>query len=271
MKPLFALYAVTAYAVFLVTFLYAIGFTGNFIVPKSIDSGPIDPLLPTLVIDLLVLAVFAVQHSVMARPGFKRWWTRYVVPPIERSTYVLLASLALVLVYVAWRPLPGVVWHVEAQAGRGLLWALFALGWLTVLLSTFMISHFELFGLKQAMVRRFDPAAPAVLTTRYLYRYVRHPIMLGFLIAFWSTPTMTQGHLLFAVMTTAYIFIGIALEERDMVIQFGDRYRVYRARVPARLPWRGGGGRLDEATDGGGMRSGTTRSEPIAGGPDGAS
>ena len=249
MKPLFALHAVSAYAVFFVTFLYAIGFTGYFVVPTSIDSGPVGALIPTLAIDLLVLAVFAVQHSVMARPAFKRWWTRHVPPPIERSTYVLFASLALILVYVAWRPLPGIVWQVESATGRGLLWALFALGWLTVLLSTFMISHFELFGLKQAMVRRLDPQAPAVLTTRYLYRYVRHPIMLGFLIAFWATPTMTQGHLLFAVMTTAYIFIGIALEERDMVTQFGDRYRAYRARVPALLPWRIGGreARRDDA------------------------
>ena len=270
MHPLFALYAVLVYVVFFVTFLYAIGFTGNLVVPKSIDSGPAGPLIPTLVVDLLVLGVFAVQHSVMARPAFKRWWTRFVPPPIERSTYVLLASLALILVYVAWRPLPGIVWHVETPTGRGLLWTLFGLGWLIVLLSTFMISHFELFGLKQAMVRRLDPQAPAVLTTRYLYRYVRHPIMLGFLIAFWSTPTMTQGHLLFAVMTTAYIFIGIALEERDMVAQFGERYRTYRARVPALLPWRGGGGRLDEATDGRGMRSGAAGSGPVAGGPDDA-
>lgn len=248
--PLFAAYAVLSYAVFFVTFLYAIGFTANIVVPKSIDSGPVDPLLPSLAVNLLALGVFAIQHSVMARPVFKRWWTRYVPPPIERSTYVLLASLALVLVYVAWRPLPAVVWQIEAPASRGLIWGLFALGWLIVLLSTFMISHFELFGLKQAMVRRFDPQAPAVLTTRYLYRYVRHPIMLGFLIAFWATPSMTQGHLLFAVMTTAYIFIGIALEEHDMIGQFGDRYRSYRARVPALLPWRRASGGTGESSDG---------------------
>lgn len=238
MKPLFAIYAVACYVVFLVTFLYAIGFTGNLVVPKSIDSGPEAALAATLAIDLAVLALFAVQHSLMARPAFKRWWIRFVPAPIERATYVLLASLALVVLYAAWRPLPAIVWNVETTAGRGLAWGLFGVGWLTVLLSTFMISHFELFGLKQAMVRRFAPEAPAELTTRYLYRYVRHPIMLGFVVAFWATPTMTQGHLLFAVMTTAYIFVGIALEERDMIARFGDRYRDYRARVPALLPWR---------------------------------
>lgn len=237
MNPLFASYSLITYVVFLATFVYAIGFTSNLIVPKSIDSGPVGAWGPSLVIDLLLLGLFAVQHSVMARPAFKRWWTRLVPSPVERTTYVLFASLALILLYVAWQPLPGVVWQVENRFGIKLLWALSVLGWLTVLLSTFMISHLELFGLKQAMVRRLDPQAPAELTARYLYRYVRHPIMLGFIIAFWATSTMSQGHLLFAALSTAYIFVGIALEERDMVAQFGDRYRAYRARVPAVLPW----------------------------------
>jgi protein-S-isoprenylcysteine O-methyltransferase Ste14 len=265
---MFAVHAVLSYLIFLVTFLYAIGFTGNLVVPKSIDSGTSGALLPALIVDLLLLGAFALQHSLMARPAFKRWWTRYVPSPIERSTYVLFASLVLILLFSAWRPLPTPIWDLAAPQARGWLWALFGLGWTIVVLSTFMISHFELFGLKQAMIRWLDPDPPAELTTRYLYRYVRHPIMLGFLIAFWATPTMTQGHLLFAIMTTGYILIGVALEERDLIAAFGDRYLAYRARVPALVPWRSGvrsdlagapGAAVTEVDDG--------RQGPLVGGP----
>jgi methanethiol S-methyltransferase len=239
MKVTFALYAVIAYLIFLGSFLYAVAFVGNIeLVPKTIDSGQPGPLVPALLINLLLLGAFAIQHSVMARPAFKRWWTRIVPQPMERSTYVLLSSLILCLLFVVWRPLPDPIWSVQSPVGRALLFGLFGLGWLTVLCSTFMINHFELFGLKQAIARHQQDSSPPSLTTRYLYQFVRHPIMLGFIIAFWSTPSMSQGHLLFAVMTTAYIFIGIALEEHDMQAVFGGAYRAYRARVPMILPWR---------------------------------
>jgi protein-S-isoprenylcysteine O-methyltransferase Ste14 len=239
MRAIFALYAAVAYLVFLASFLYAVAFVGNIgLVPKTIDSGTPDSLSLALVANLLVLGAFAVQHSVMARPAFKRWWTRIVPVPMERSTYVLVSSLLLLLLFVVWRPLPEPVWTVQAPLGKVLLTAMFWVGWLTVLCSTFMINHFELFGLKQAIAKRMESGAPVSLTTRYLYRFVRHPIMLGFIIAFWSAPAMSQGHLLFAVMTTAYIFIGIALEEHDMLAAFGEAYRTYRERVPMIFPFR---------------------------------
>lgn len=239
MKVIFVLYAAVSYIVFLGSFLYAVAFVGNIpLVPKTIDSGTAGPLVPALIANLLVLGAFAIQHSVMARPAFKRWWTRFVPQPMERSTYVLFASLLLCLLFVVWRPLPQPVWTVEAPMGKALLGGLYWVGWVTVLCSTFMINHFELFGLKQAIARRMEQTAPPALTTRYLYQFIRHPIMLGFLIAFWSTPVMSQGHLLFALMTTAYIFIGIALEEHDMVATFGSVYRSYRERVPMILPFR---------------------------------
>jgi methanethiol S-methyltransferase len=239
MKVVFVVYAVIAYLIFLGSFLYAVAFVGNIeLVPKTIDSGPPSALVPALLINLLLLGAFAIQHSVMARPAFKRWWTRIVPQPMERSTYVLLSSLLLCLLFAVWRPFPAPIWTVESTAGVVLLTGLFWLGWLTVLCSTFMINHFELFGLKQAIARHQQSTTPPSLTTRYLYRFVRHPIMLGFIIAFWSTPSMSQGHLLFAIMTTAYIFIGIALEEHDMQAVFGGVYRAYRERVPMILPWR---------------------------------
>src|SRR5690606_18710561 len=203
-------YGLFSYAVFFLTFLYALGFIGNFAVPRTMDSPPIVPLGNALLVNLGLLGLFAVQHSVMARPGFKRWWTRFVPEPVERSTYVLFASLALLLLYWQWRPLPEVVWSVDHEVGRAVVWAIFGLGWGLVLLSTFMISHAHLFGVKQvhAFWRRKQPASPGFQTPG-LYRHMRHPIMTGFLIAFWATPAMTVGHLVFALATTGYILIAL--------------------------------------------------------------
>ena len=239
MRVIYAVYAAIAYLVFLGSFLYAVAFVGNIPwVPKTIDSGLAGPVVQGLIANLLVLGAFAIQHSVMARPAFKRWWGQFIPQPMERSTYVLLASLLLILLFVVWQPFPQAVWTVESPAARAVLTGLFWVGWLTLVSSTYMINHFEMFGLKQAIARHVAATTPPTLSTRYLYQFVRHPIMLGFIIAFWSTPVMSQGHLLFAVMTTAYIFIGIALEEHDLVAAFGEAYRAYRARVPMILPFR---------------------------------
>lgn len=231
------LYGIVSYVVFLGAFLYAVGFVGNLAVPKSIDSGSDTALAEALVVNLLLLGAFAIQHSVMARPAFKRWWTTIVPKPVERSTYVLLSSLLLLLLFWQWRPLTTVVWAVVAPAGRVVLWGLFGLGWLIVLLSTFMINHFDLFGLRQVDLHRTGRAyEPPAFTRRALYRLVRHPIMLGFLIAFWATPRMTVGHLIFALATTGYILIGVTLEERDLVSAYGESYERYRREVSMLLP-----------------------------------
>jgi protein-S-isoprenylcysteine O-methyltransferase Ste14 len=240
-KILGVAYGLVAYVVFLASFFYAICFVGNFIVPKSIDSGPETGLLQALVIDALLLGIFAIQHSVMARPGFKAVWTKVVPPSIERSTYVLISSLLLFLIFWQWRPIRTVVWDITNPAGRNVLTAIFWLGWLIVLISTFLISHFDLFGLRQVFLNlKGKVYRHPEFVIRGLYRLVRHPIMLGFIIAFWATPTMTLGHLIFAIATTAYILIALQLEERDLVNMLGNAYRDYRNRVPMLLPWTKG-------------------------------
>lgn len=231
------MFGIVSYAAFVATYLYAIGFVGGFAVPTSIDAAPAGPIGLALAVNSALLLVFALQHSVMARPAFKRWWTRFVPEPIERSTYVLLSSLALILLFWQWRPMGGVIWNVESSAGRAALYTLFGGGWLAVLVTTFLINHFDLFGLRQVWLyllgREYTPLR---FKTPGAYRFVRHPLYLGWFFAFWATPVMTAGHLCFALVTAAYILLAIRWEERDLLTTLGEDYAAYRQRVPMLIP-----------------------------------
>jgi len=231
------LYGVVSYLIFLATFLYSIGFVGNLLVPKSIDSGTSGSMGLAILINVILLSVFAVQHSVMARPAFKKWWTKFVPESIERSTYVLLSSLALALIFWQWIPIDGLIWNIQNPIGQKVMWVLFGLGWLIVLISTFLINHFDLFGLRQVylFMKSREYTHPA-FKTPFLYKLVRHPIMLGFVVAFWATPYMSAGHLLFAIVTSTYIMIALQFEERDLVSSHGDAYEEYKKQVSMILP-----------------------------------
>jgi protein-S-isoprenylcysteine O-methyltransferase Ste14 len=233
------LYGVVAYGACVAALLYLIGFSGNVLAPKSVDVGASAPMAEALCINVLLLGLFAVQHSTMARRAFKRWWTRIVPPAVERSTYVLATSFVLALLVWQWRPIPApILWRMDAAAAQ-VLWAVFWLGWALVLVSTFLINHFELFGLHQVFARLTGRGMPASqFVTPLFYRYVRHPLYLGLLLSFWSVPVMTAGHLLFSLGATGYIFVGIWFEERDLIVQFGERYRRYRAEVGMLVPRR---------------------------------
>jgi len=234
-------YGIICYVIFLGTFNYTIGFIGNLMVPKSIDSMPSVPLGQALLIDALLLGLFAVQHSVMARQGFKRWWTRFVPQPVERSTYVLFSSLALIVLFVYWESIGGVIWQVQNPVGQAVLYGLCVFGWGLVLVSTFLINHFDLFGLRQVWFYLHGKEDHALaFVTPGLYRHVRHPIYVGFIFAMWATPVMTVAHLFFALLATAYILIGIQLEERDLVAYYGKRYSEYKKQVPMLVPRVGG-------------------------------
>src|SRR5262245_28148169 len=232
-------YGVAAYLVFLGTLLYAIGFVTGLVVPKTLDIGAVAPTTEALIVNILLLSLFAVQHSVMARKSFKRWWTQFVPVSIERSTYVLLATLALILLFCQCAPMPTIRWQITSPALFTVLLGLSLFGWFIVVLSTFLINHFELFGLHQVIINVAGKRAAAPrFRTPVLYKLVRHPIYLGFIIAFWAAPVMTVGHLLFAAVTTAYIFVGIFLEERDLIQLFGEEYKRYRAQVGMLIPFR---------------------------------
>lgn len=238
-KVVILIYGVIAYIIFLIAFLYAIGFVGNIYVPKMIDSGKEPSLINAILINMVILSVFALQHSIMARPKFKAWFNSIFSQAMERSTYILLSSLALILIYWQWQPITTVIWNVENKIGFTILTGIYFLGWLIVLLSTFMINHFELFGLTQIFNNLKNKQTPnPKFQTNYLYKLVRHPIMLGFLIAFWATPVMTLGHLLFSIVTTLYIFIAVKyLEEKDLRKFIGEEYEIYQKEVPMIIPF----------------------------------
>ena len=232
------LYGWICYAIFFVTFLYACGFVGNFVVPRSIDSTPVISWGNALLVDAALLGIFGIQHSVMARQGFKNWWTQFIPKPIERSTYVLFSSLCLIALFYLWQPIGGTIWRITNPTGVAILYTLFAFGWLLVLVTTFLINHFDLFGLRQVwLYLRGKEYTQLKFATPGPYKYVRHPLYVGWLFAFWSTPTMTVAHLVFALITTVYILVAIQLEERDLVKMHGKDYAEYRDRVPMLIPF----------------------------------
>ena len=230
-------YGTLCYLAFLASFVYAVLFIGNIGLPRTIDGDANAPFWQALLINTLLLGLFAVQHSVMARPAFKQWWTRLVPTPVERSTYVLFSSLALLLLFYTWQPMGGTVWDVRDPLMRGTIYSLFAGGWLLILVATFLINHFDLFGMRQVwLYLNHLPYTPLEFKTPGLYRYVRHPLYVGWLLTFWATPTMTAAHLVFAIATTAYILIAIQLEERDLADIHGFAYEAYRREVPMLVP-----------------------------------
>lgn len=238
-KKISFVYGLLAHLGFLIVLFYLIGFLANIGVPKSIDSGPIDPFGQALVINLAILALFAIQHSVMARPAFKQWWTTIIPRHIERSTYVMISNLIFILLFWQWRPMPDLIWNVEHSVGSMVLWGLFGLGWLVLVLSSFMINHFDLFGTRQVFLHLVgDQYHPLPFKTTGLYNYIRHPLMLGWLLGFWATPHMTVGHLVFALGTTVYILAAIQIEEKDLVNYHGEAYEQYRQQVSMLLPFK---------------------------------
>jgi methanethiol S-methyltransferase len=231
------LFGVVSYAIFFGSFLYGIGFVGNFLVPVTIDGEPTMSLAPALLIDTLLIALFAVQHSVMARPTFKKWWSKFVADPIERSMYVLLSSLALIVLYIFWQPLGGEIWNVQNSAGQAVLYGLLAMGWLLILVTTFLINHFDLFGLRQVWLYFQGREYTSLnFVTPALYSIVRHPLYVGWLMAFWFTPSMTTSHLIFALLMAVYILVAIQLEERNLVEYHGEDYAEYRRNTPMLIP-----------------------------------
>ena len=230
-------YGAICYVIFLATFAYTIGFVGNFAVPRTLDGSASGSLWAALAINLSLLTAFALQHSVMARPAFKSWWTRIVPKATERSTYVLFTCITLFAFFALWQPMAGVIWNVSNASGQIFLYGLFGLGWVIVLIATFLINHFDLFGLRQVWLElRGKPSTSLTFATPWLYKYVRHPLYVGWLLVFWATPTMTVAHLIFAIVTTAYILVAIQLEERDLIAQHGAQYDNYRRRVPMLVP-----------------------------------